>query len=60
MLLTASVFLFQLMHNRPHNVRYQIVNHVLHRSAECSFPSRCNGIEHFLQAAAKVRGRWRV
>ncbi|XP_065216501.1 O-glucosyltransferase rumi homolog [Planococcus citri] len=27
---------------------YQLVNHSLYRSKECMFPSRCEGVEHFL------------
>lgn len=28
--------------------RYQVVSHRLYRSADCMFPSRCRGLEHFL------------
>ncbi|KAK4301723.1 hypothetical protein Pmani_026154 [Petrolisthes manimaculis] len=27
---------------------YQIIDHKLYREKECAFPSRCNGIEHFI------------
>ncbi|XP_067004527.2 O-glucosyltransferase rumi homolog [Anabrus simplex] len=33
---------------RDRGTKYQIINHRLYRDAECMFPSRCSGIEHFL------------
>ncbi|XP_069694570.1 O-glucosyltransferase rumi homolog isoform X2 [Periplaneta americana] len=30
--------------------RYQIINHHLYRDADCMFPARCAGVEHFIIA----------
>ncbi|XP_053204522.1 O-glucosyltransferase rumi homolog [Panonychus citri] len=33
---------------KPHGVHYQIIDHQLYRQPDCMFPTRCEGIEHFL------------
>ncbi|XP_015795951.1 protein O-glucosyltransferase 1 [Tetranychus urticae] len=34
--------------SKPYGVHYQIINHQLYRQYDCMFPTRCEGIEHFL------------
>ncbi|KAJ8875104.1 hypothetical protein PR048_022995 [Dryococelus australis] len=34
------------VHNK--GTRYQVINHRLYRDANCMFPARCSGVEHFL------------
>lgn len=34
-------------------VHYQIVDHQVYREQKCLFPSRCDGVEHFLKMVAK-------
>ena len=35
-----------------HGIHYQIINGNIYRQEQCTFPSRCNGIEYFLKKIA--------
>ncbi|XP_026323939.1 O-glucosyltransferase rumi homolog [Hyposmocoma kahamanoa] len=39
-------------HARSKGVKYQIIDQKLYRDKDCHFPSRCAGVEHYLNALA--------